>query len=139
VDLWRTSIADIDAVMDHLASAPGVLVDLRDYPNGNQQVLSHLRNRPDDAKWMAFPLLIHPDRPATPASWETEGWDLPVLQPRISGLVAFLTGSGAASYAESVLGLVAHYHLGEIVGATTAGTNGDVARIVCTTGLVSTG
>ena len=77
---------------------------------------------------MAIPLVIRPDRPSIPASWETEGWDLLVLQPHINGLVAFLPGSGAASYVEFVMSLVAHYHLGEIVGATTAGTNGDVAR-----------
>jgi C-terminal processing protease CtpA/Prc len=40
--------------------------------------------------------------------------------------VAFVTDGRAISYAESCLGIVEHYHLGEIVGAPTAGTNGNV-------------
>jgi len=62
-------------------------------------------------------------------SWDSIGWAMPVLEPHIGGRVAFLTGAGAASYAESVMGLVEHYHLGEIVGAATAGTNGNKAEV----------
>jgi peptidase S41-like protein len=135
VDLDRAPMVDIDAVMDRLATAPGVIFDLRDYPNSNHQVLSHLLTRPDDANaWLAIPHVIRPDRPSAPVAWTTEGWSLPVLQPHISGRVAFLTGPGAASQAESVMGLVEHYHLGQIVGAATAGTNGDIAQISEPTG-----
>ena len=135
VDLGRAPMADIDVVMDRLATAPGVVFDMRGYPNSNHQVLSHLLTRPDDANaWLAIPLMIRPDSSLTPASWETEGWRLPVLQPHISGRIAFLTGPGAMSYAESVMELVEHYHLGAIVGAATAGTNGDIAQISEPTG-----
>jgi len=135
VDLGRAPMADIDAVMDRLATAPGVIFDMRGYPNSNTQVLSHLLVRPDDANaWAAVPLVIRPDHPSPPARWEAEGWNLPVLQPHISGRVAFLTGPGAISQAESVMGLVEHYHLGQIVGAATAGTNGDIAQISEPTG-----
>lgn len=135
VDLSRAPMSDIDAVMDRLAAAPGVIFDLRSYPNSNSQVLSHLLTRPDDAHaWAAVPRVIRPDRPAAPTSWETAGWNLPVLQPHIGGRVAFLTGPGAISQAESVMGLVAYYHLGEIVGEATAGTNGDIAQISEPTG-----
>jgi C-terminal processing protease CtpA/Prc len=37
-----------------------------------------------------------------------------------------MTDGRAISYAESCLGIVEHYKLGEIVGGATAGTNGDV-------------
>ena len=47
---------------------------------------------------------------------------------------SFLTGPGAASYSESVMSLVEHYHLGEIVGAATAGANGNKAEITEPTG-----
>jgi len=135
VDLGRAPMTDIDTVMDRLATAPGVIFDLRDYPNSNHQVLSHLLRQPDDANaWMAIPLMIHSDRASTPASWESSGWSMPVLQPHINGRVAFLTGPAAISYAESVMGLVEYYHLGEIVGAATAGTNGDIAEISEPTG-----
>jgi hypothetical protein len=134
IDLERVSMADIDAAMDHLATAPGIVFDLRIGPNANHQVLSHLLSRHDDALWMAIPLVIRPDSASTPASWQMSGWDMPVLQPRITGRVAFVTGPYARSYTESVLGLVAHYRLGEIVGAATAGTNGDIAQISEPTG-----
>lgn len=135
VNLGRAPMSDIDAVMDRLATAPGVVFDLRGYPNSNHQVLSHLLTRPNDAHaWIAAPRVIRPDRPSAPTSWEAGGWDLPVLQPHIGGRIAFLTGPGAISYAESVMGLVAYYHLGEIVGEATAGTNGDIAQISEPTG-----
>jgi hypothetical protein len=136
VDLGRASMTEINAVMDRLATAPGVVFDLRDYPNSNHQVLSHLLTRPDDSKaWMAVARVIRPDHtPGSVAGWDTGGWEMPVLQPHIAGRVAFLTGPGAASYAESVMGLVEHYHLGEIVGSATTGTNGNEAEIGTPTG-----
>jgi C-terminal processing protease CtpA/Prc len=56
-------------------------------------------------------------------------WNLDPASPRIGGKVVFLTDGGAISYAESCLGIIEHYHLGEIVGQATAGTNGNVANI----------
>lgn len=140
IDLSRATMADIDAVMDRLATAPGVVFDLRGYPNSNHKVLSHLLTRPDDSNaWLRLPHVIRPDHtPTAMPSWETFGLNLPVLQPHIGGRVAFLTGPGAASYAESVMGLVEHYHLGEIVGAATAGTNGNKAEITEPTGCRTT-
>jgi len=42
----------------------------------------------------------------------------------------FLTDGRAISYAESCMGIVEHYRLGEIVGGPTAGTNGNVNPLV---------
>lgn len=134
VDLHRATGTAIDAVMDRLASAPGVVFDVREYPN-DHQFLSHLLTASDTANaWQAIPRIIRPDSPATPASWKFEGWEMPMLAPRIQGRVAFLTGPGAISYAESVMGIVEHYHLGAIVGSPTAGSNGNVAGVYEPTG-----
>jgi C-terminal processing protease CtpA/Prc len=46
--------------------------------------------------------------------------------PRFRGKIAFITDGRAISYAESVMGIVEHYKLGEIVGEPTAGTNGNI-------------
>jgi len=135
VDLERASMASISASIERLVAAPGVVFDMRVSPNSNHELLSHLLSRLDNADaWMAIPLMIRPDSASSPISWETSGWKLPVLQPHISGRVAFLTGPNARSYAESVMGLVEHYRLGEIVGSATAGTNGDIAQISEPTG-----
>jgi len=128
-------MADITAVMDHLATAPGVVFDVRDRPNGNHLVLSHLLTTPDDAgAWFAVPQVIRPSTASKPASWKTDGWNLPTALPHIGGRVAFLTGPRAVSHPESVMSVVEHYKLGAIVGAATAGTNGDVADIFMPTG-----
>jgi len=139
VDLTRTTMAAIDAVMERLAAAPGVVFDVRGHPNSTHPVLSHLLTRADDSKtWLAVPHVIRPDHgSASMPSWTTSGWGLPVLQPHITGRVAFLTSAFTGSYGESIMGLVEHYHLGEIVGSATAGANGNFAQISEPTGCFS--
>jgi C-terminal processing protease CtpA/Prc len=135
VDLSRASMKDIIASMDRLAVAPGVVFDVRDRPSGNYTVLSHLLTRPDDAGgWFAMPRVIRPGTGSHPASWKTEGWNLPVALPHIAGRIAFLTGPRAVSHAESVMSVVEHYRLGAIVGGATAGTNGDIADVYLPSG-----
>jgi C-terminal processing protease CtpA/Prc len=129
VDLTRASMADIDAVMAELARAPGVVFDVRGYPNGNHRILSHLLAVPATTKWGAAPRIIRPNSAATPSAWAWDGWNLPAVDPHIGGRVAFLTGPRAFSYSESIMGLVEYYHLGEIIGGVTAGSNGEVAQI----------
>jgi hypothetical protein len=139
VDLARAAAPEIEAAMERLASAPGVVFDLRDRLPDVGRVLSHLLTRPDDAKtWLAVPHVIRPDHQASSISgWQTDGWELSVRQPHIAARIAFLVGPQAISYSESVLGLVEHYHLGEIVGSATAGTNGNIAQIAEPSGCTS--
>jgi hypothetical protein len=139
VDLSRAVTADIDPIMERLATAPGVIFDVRHYPKHNHDVLSHALTRHDPPRgWELVPLIIRPDSGSTPEAWEdTSPWNMPQLterNPHFAGRVAVLTGPEAISYAESVLALVEHYHLGEIVGAPTAGTNGDIAEITLPSG-----
>jgi C-terminal processing protease CtpA/Prc len=140
IDLSRVSMGEIDAAMTQLAGAPGVVFDLREPPNGGHMVLPHLLTRPDDAKeWLRFPHVIRPDHgPTSTPTWDTEGWELPVLQPHIAGRVAFLVGPATASYGESIVGIVEHYRLGELVGSATAGANGNFAQIAEPSGCTST-
>jgi hypothetical protein len=139
VDLSRATMGEIDQIIDRLATAPGVIFDLRHYPKHNHDVLSHILTRHETLEgWELVPLIIRPDSGSAPAAWEdTSTWNMPRLterQPHIGGRVAFLTGPDAISYAESVMALVEYYHLGEIVGAPTAGTNGDIAEATLPTG-----
>ena len=134
VDLSRATLADIAAAMERLAVAPGVVFDVRNRPLGNQTVLSHLLTIPDDALPWSSPRVIRPSSGSRPAGWSAGGWNLSVQQPHIRGKVAFVTGPTAASYPESVMALVAHYKLGAIVGAATAGANGDIAVLLLPTG-----
>ena len=61
------------------------------------------------------------------AGWQSFGWNLKPLAPRLSGKIVFLTDGRAISYAESVMGYVGGRKLGTIIGGTTAGTNGNIA------------
>ena len=58
-----------------------------------------------------------------------EGWFLSPLAPRLTDNVVFLTNARAASYPESILGLIKANRLAKIVGSPTAGANGNITAI----------
>jgi hypothetical protein len=126
VDLDRATEEEIHARLPELARAAGVVFDMRGYPKAGWDWLRHLVRSPDRAKkWMLVPHIIRPDYERVTAFTEYS-WNLMPAEPRISGQVVFLTGSGAISYAEAVLGIVEAYRLGAIVGTPTAGANGNI-------------
>jgi len=127
VDLDRAPTREIDTHMEMLAAAKGVVFDLRGYPEGgNQRVLQHLSTDTlRSARWQ-IPQIIYPDREDL-VGYDTSGrWTLPPLEPQFTGKVVFLTNARAISYAESIMGIVEHYDLADIVGQPTAGANGNV-------------
>jgi len=124
VDLSRAPWQDIKIQIKELAAARGVVFDLRGYPV-DDEILRHLLREPDkSSSWMKTPFIVLPDREDW--TYQEEGFNLPTASPRIEGRVVFMTDARAISWAESVMGLVEHYRLGEIVGEPTAGANGDV-------------
>ncbi len=126
IDLSVATWNEIAANLSDIAVAKGVVFDLRGYPNGNHQVLSHLLKTPDTSRaWMKIPQIIAPDHDSS-LTYLDLGWGLAALSPGIRGRVVFLTNGRAISYAESVMGFVEHYKLGEIIGEPTAGANGNV-------------
>jgi C-terminal processing protease CtpA/Prc len=126
VDLSTAEMPDITSRMTSLASARGVIFDLRGYPKGNHEVLRHLTSTPIQSAIWQVPQIIYPDRKRVVGYSSNGRWNLLPNEPRLRGKVVFLTGPQAISYAESVMGIVEHYHLGTIVGETTAATNGNV-------------
>lgn len=126
VDLTAAGMPDIRSRLTALATAKGLVLDVRGYPRGNHALLEHLLTRPDTAAaWFRIPRTLYPDRERR-AGYEDHGWELTPAEPRIRAKVAFITDSRAISYAESLLGLAEHYGLGEIVGQPTAGANGNI-------------
>ncbi len=126
VDLDRATWDVINLRLKDLAAAKGIVFDLRGYPRGNQDILCYLlKARDTSGAWMQIPQFIYPDRENI-AGFQKMGWLLESREPKIKGKVAFIADGRAISYAESVLGFVEHYKLGEIVGEPTAGTNGNV-------------
>jgi len=125
LDLNRITEKEFEAALPSLALAKGVIFDLRGYPRIGPSFLQHLTDKPlESARWNK-PQITQPDGKGW--TWDPSGrWNLEPLAPRIQGKVAFLTGGGAISYAESCLGIVEAYRLADIVGEPTAGTNGNV-------------
>lgn len=120
----RVTDAELQPRLAAIARAPGVVFDLRGYPKSSPDWLAHLMTRPDRTRWMFVPHFIRPGGRA--AAFTEHGWDMQPSRPHIAGRVAFVTGPGAISYAESVMGMVEGYQLGAIVGAPTAGANGNI-------------
>jgi C-terminal processing protease CtpA/Prc len=129
VNLDRVTMEEFDARVEELAVARGVIFDLRGYPNGNHLALTHLSDEPLRSAYWRVPQIIYPDHEpglGGELHYAESRWNLPPREPRFQGQIAFITDGRAISYAESVMGIVEHYGLGEIVGQTTAGANGNV-------------
>jgi C-terminal processing protease CtpA/Prc len=116
----------LESSMSALASAKGIIFDMRGYPaDAAYELMQHLIDEPaTSAKWNV-PIVRKPDGDGW--EWNESGrWQLAPKAPRLMGKVAFLTDGRAISYAESIMGIVEAYKFGEIVGSTTAGTNGNI-------------
>ncbi len=128
VDLTRAKWADIAARLEEIAAAPGVVFDMRGYPNETHRILDHLMNEPEDTEWMHVPRFLEPGGQAV--GWFPIGWHLRPAAPYIRGHRAFLVSPAAISYSESVLSYVEAHDLGTIVGEEpSAGANGDIVRV----------
>ena len=126
VDLSRAEMAAITAQAPTLAAAKGVVFDLRGYPNSNHEVLRYLTQKPlRSARW-EVPEIIYPDGVNLVGYDTPDRWTLPPKAPYFTGKIVFLTDVRVISYAESVMGIVEYYKLGDIVGQPTAGANGNV-------------
>ena len=127
LDLDRISDDDFMSTLPKLEKAKGVIFDLRGYPRQiSPIVLSYLTDKPiQSARWN-IPMVSTPDHKDM-VNFNTDGrWLLEPKKPKLTAKIAFLTDGRAISYAESYLGIVEAYKLAEIIGAPTAGTNGNI-------------
>ncbi len=140
VDLSRTTANDFIAALPTLSAAQGIVFDLRADP---------LLSAQDILPWLSASELHVQLASRTGANGLSEAgipqtsrpfleeadWFVPpaaVLAPRspyLAAKVAFLTGPGAIGRAETILSVVKQNNLGEIVGAATAGTNGELNSV----------
>jgi C-terminal processing protease CtpA/Prc len=127
VDLDRVTQAQLQAALPDLERASGIVFDLRGYPDGLNPFMffSHLLREPGTSAQWIIPVATRPDR--ADVRWDRrEGWPLQPAAPYLAAPRVFITDGRAISFAESVMGIVEAYRLGEIVGGPTAGTNGNV-------------
>jgi hypothetical protein len=133
VGLWyvdldgaRANMAEYQKAIHDLAGAEGIVFDMRGYPNDvAMDVLPRLAKQPITSALWNVPRVVRPDR--LDVQYQQSRWpEMAPQVPRFRGKVAFITDGRVISYAESVMGMVENYKLGEIVGEPTAGTNGNV-------------
>lgn len=126
LDGQRISMEEYKKAIPDLAKAKGIVFDMRGYPNEvAMDVLPRLSDRPVTSALWNVPKVSKPDHvdmEFMQSRWPETG----PLEPRFKAKIAFITDGRAISYAESVMGIVENYKLGEIIGEPTAGTNGNI-------------
>lgn len=129
LDVSRIDDGDFNAAVGRLAAARGIVFDFRGYPAKLSEVaMQHLVSGTVRTEIFNLPLITRPDR----QGWRflDGGFTSPPISPRFTAKVAFVISGEAISYAETYLGWVEAYHLGELVGGPTAGTNGNINPFV---------
>ena len=127
VDLGRVDDDGFRKAVPDLAAAKGIVFDMRGYPSNLQfqTFFPHLvKEHATSAQWRV-PIVTRPDREDMDCP-KMGGWQIEPREPYFEAKRAFVIDGRAISYAESCMGIVEHYGLGELVGEATAGTNGNV-------------
>jgi hypothetical protein len=124
VDLARLSESELNAALPRLATATGIVFDLRGYVRATDLLLAHLLAAPVDPRREMVPTWPRPDREAV--RYEAAGSQVAPAAPRLPGRLAFLSCARDVGAAESFLATVAGQHLGAIVGSPTGGASGSV-------------
>jgi hypothetical protein len=127
IDMERVTDADFQAALPQLEKATGIVLDFRGYPShiSPQAFFPHLTQTPLVSPQWHIPVVTRPDQ--RDLTFRRGGeWNLSPSPPYLAARRAFIIDGRAVSYAESCLGIVEHYKLGELVGGPTAGTNGNI-------------
>jgi C-terminal processing protease CtpA/Prc len=126
LNLDQLTDADFNQALAKLEQAKGIIFDLRGYPrlSDPEGFFARLSDKPLTSAQFLVPEISRPDRQQM--KFRNSNWQINPVAPLLKARKAFITNGEAISQAESYLGIVEHYKLAEIVGAPTAGTNGDI-------------
>jgi C-terminal processing protease CtpA/Prc len=125
VDLDRITEEEFRQAVPKLAKATGIIFDLRGYPRrSGLAAINHLIDKPVNSGRWHIPIVTHPDRKNMQFAFSD--WKVFPQPPRFKARVAFVTDGRAISAAETFLGIIEKHRLADIVGAPTAGTNGNI-------------
>ncbi len=124
VDLGRLSESELHAALPRLATAAGIVFDLRGSVRSTDLLLAHLLAAPVDPRREMVPTWPRPDREAV--RYQAIETQIAPAAPRLQGRLAFLGNARDVGAAESFLATVAELRLGAIVGSPTGGASGSV-------------
>jgi hypothetical protein len=125
VDLTAMSDADWELALPTLATARGLVLDLRGYPRLQRSFLAHLSSQPLAGAARLVPVVDGPERERMRFLRVGES-ELAPAAPTLTANRAFLSCGGAPGYVALYLEIVERYGLGDIVGDASAGPNGDL-------------
>jgi len=133
VNLYALGADELAEKLPQLAGARGVIFDWRfgSYrPNEkvkpiqpHSDILPHLIDHAIQASPMLIPRISQPDRVGW--SYDESTWPVEPRAPRFQGRVVFINEPSVVSYGETCMAMIADYHLATLVGAPTAGCNGN--------------
>jgi len=122
-DLTRATDKQFEDALPRLESAKGIVFDVRGYPTVTPAWLQHMSKTPLTSAQWHVPVL---ERPGQVAFIRQGEWNITPAAPYLTAKRVFLADGSDISYAESTMGIVENYKLGEIIGTPTAGTNGNI-------------
>ncbi len=130
LDLDQWTGAEFAAAWPRLEKARGIVFEFRNYPNkiDIQDFFGHFATTLLVSPQWHVPAVLRPDREDLTFT-RSMSWMLPPRPPLIPCPKAFLIDASCISYAESCLGIIEHYKLGELVGSPTIGTNGNINTV----------
>lgn len=127
LNLATVEMDTFTALLPQSQEAKGIICDLRGYPYGNHDFISHLLKQKDTSKaWIIIPKIIYPDHKKV-VGYENEAWEIETKKPYLGDKkIVFIVDGRSISYAESYMSFIKEYQLATIVGQPTAGTNGNI-------------
>jgi hypothetical protein len=126
IDLGRIEEEDLGPLWARMAAARGLIFDLRRGRNVSTVLLSHLIDRTAASSKWQVPVAMAPDH--RDVEWLTTFWTIEPKAPRFHNRVAFLTDGRSDGSAETLLGMIEAYKMGDVVGARSGGSNGTINR-----------
>jgi C-terminal processing protease CtpA/Prc len=136
INTHKARAGDLQQRLPELASARGVIFDQRaggmssaPPPMGQMvqpsaHIIPHLIDKAVQASPMRIPKITQPDRIGW--TWTESGWPVQPKAPRLKGKAVFINEPAVVSYGETCMAMIADYKLATLVGAPTAGCNGNV-------------
>lgn len=128
IELSLMSKSELKENLNRLINAKGIIVDSR-YRTGRafEYFISLITDKPVNSGNWYSPTFRYPNRKNIQYK-KVKPWTIhPDKKRKIKAPVVFLSGHNCLSRGESNLEIVKHYKLGEIIGESTAGVNGDVS------------
>ena len=129
-NIWYVDLGNVpmDAFQSHLgklAQARGIIFDARNHVGFDKRaILSHLTEKKIKSAIHNIPEVLYPDRERMKFNGSQR--EITPSEPLFKGKTVFLVNGGCIGSTEGFMAIVEHYRLGEILGTTTAGTDGDI-------------